>query len=773
MSTFLARLQTLDRICRGRMVSSVRRFVRHLCFGTLLVVCGCDVPLPGPSDDRSHTGSLGETVDPGSTPDDDFVSPAEVEPTPVGSDVEPSPVDVEVLAPRAEAGADREVLAGETVVLDGSGSSRSATGRVLAFQWQQVRGTPIVALTGSTSPMARFVAPLVDADALLLFRLTVRDDGGTASDEVRVVVLAATSPAEAESLQVDAGPDQLVSGGAPVTLTAHITDGDPNDPVGYRWRQTGGPTVSLSDTGSSTATFLAPLPASETELTFEVEATFPSVVVADSVTVLVQPTRLPAPPPAPPPDPPPPECASASDCDDGVFCNGAEACVLGACMAGAAPCAGALCVEASRGCAECTRDADCDDDLFCNGPEVCVSGGCRAGARPCTGQMCDETRGSCAECLVPRDCDDGLFCSGPEVCVAGACRPGVLPCGGQLCDEPRDLCAECLVPADCDDGLFCNGAEWCVNGSCVAGTPPCSATLCDEASGDCLDSLCDRVGPPFLPPVQAGTLLGSVADEASGLVASRRNADVLWTHNDDGGDNRLFAINIDGTLLGTYTLGTGSVDPEDIAIGPGPVAGADYLYWGNIGDNNNVRATVFVKRVIEPVVASIQSPVTVSLTGVDTLTLAYPTDATAPSHKDAETLLVDPWNGDLYVVTKRTAVGMVYRAAYPQSTTATTTLQYVASIPWSGAVGGDVSPDGRLIIIRRYSGNVPAASVWTRPVVGDFWDAFSNPRCDVALAAEPQGEAICWDRQGRGYFTVSENQAVGAQIPIWYFGRAP
>ncbi|MFH1110607.1 MAG: PKD domain-containing protein [Planctomycetota bacterium] len=431
--------------------------------------------------------------------------------------------------------------------------------------------------------------------------------------------------------------------------------------------------------------------------------------------------------------------------------------------------------------ATCTLDAECDDGAFCNGAERCVNRTCVAGTPPtvndvvvCTIDTCDEVNNVIVHTPDNSACDNGSFCDGAEFCnpILG-CQDAADPCNPPLiCDEPNDRCVMCLTDAQCDDGLFCNGAEICLNGVCQSGEDPCPSAVCNESPDSCGSLLCDGLSEPFLPGQQVGTLLGSVADEASGLVASRKNPDVLWTHNDDTGDNRVFAININGSLLGTYTLGSGSNDPEDIAIGPGPVPGVDYLYWGNIGDNNNVRSTIFVKRVPEPTISANQAPpVNVSLAGVDTLTFVYPTGSYAPSHKDAETLLVDPLSGDIYIVTKRTAAGMVYRAAYPQSTTQVTTLEYVTSIDWGGAVGGDVSPDGQLIIIRRYSGNSPEASIWTRPEGKNLWDAFSQPRCDVYLMPEPQGEAICWDGFGQGYYTVSENQIPGAQIPIWYFAR--
>src|SRR5262245_36786075 len=58
--------------------------------------------------------------------------------------------------------------------------------------------------------------------------------------------------------------------------------------------------------------------------------------------------------------------------------------------------------------------------------------------------------------------------------------------------------------------------------------------------------------------------------EASGLVASRQNPGVLWTHNDSGSGATVFALSTNGVLLGRCydPFGFGG-NYEDIALGPG------------------------------------------------------------------------------------------------------------------------------------------------------------------------------------------------------------
>jgi hypothetical protein len=53
---------------------------------------------------------------------------------------------------------------------------------------------------------------------------------------------------------------------------------------------------------------------------------------------------------------------------------------------------------------QCTVDADCDDGLFCNGAENCVDGSCETGTPPCkAGEICKEDTNSCE--ADPQSCN--------------------------------------------------------------------------------------------------------------------------------------------------------------------------------------------------------------------------------------------------------------------------------------------------------------------------------------------------------------------------------
>ena len=256
---------------------------------------------------------------------------------------------------------------------------------------------------------------------------------------------------------------------------------------------------------------------------------------------------------------------------------------------------------------------------------------------------------------------------------------------------------------------------------------------------------------------KVGKVEAAVIIEASGIAASRRNAGVLWVHN-DGGPACVYALNKEGKLLGTYNLAGARVNNwEDIAIGPGPDANTDYLYVGDTGDNNIRRKKITVYRVAEPNGIDVnQKAVTVNVGGVEAIEMVYP-----DGPKDAETLIVDPITKDIYVISKENP-GRIYRAASPQTTKGKMALEYVGKLPFGTATGGDISRDGRMIIVRNYFD----AYIWMRPKDGPMWKAFEGEGCKAKLIIEPQGEAICFDANGAGYYTTSEHK----HQAIYYFG---
>ncbi len=131
-------------------------------------------------------------------------------------------------------------------------------------------------------------------------------------------------------------------------------------------------------------------------------------------------------------------------------------------------------------------------------------------------------------------------------------------------------------------------------------------------------------------------------------------------------------------------------------------------------------------------------------------------------------MFVDPMTKDIYIITKRENPKHLYRAAYPQSTTGTTTLQLMTTfVDADWLTAADISPDGNEIIVRSYA--TTSGRMYIRPVGGSITDAINATPISIPVHSETQGEAIGFDARGWGYYTTSE----GNHQPIYYFDRVP
>jgi len=263
----------------------------------------------------------------------------------------------------------------------------------------------------------------------------------------------------------------------------------------------------------------------------------------------------------------------------------------------------------------------------------------------------------------------------------------------------------------------------------------------------------------FEQGMEVGRIQFKGLDEISGLVVSRKNPGVLWVHNDSGDKAQIYAIDVRGRLLSTFLVtGASARDWEDIAVGPGPEANESYLYIADTGDNQAKDKTVTVYRVAEPSV-SLTEPVPVDRTArADAISLKYPNGP-----RDAETLFVDPVTKDLYIISKRELSNGLYCAPYPQSTEGTAVLQFKTELHIGFSVGGDISADGRFVVVRSMFGAVMFERIAGKPL----WEALKARPVAIPVKSEPQGEAIAFDIEGRGYYTVSE----GKKQPIYYYKR--
>ncbi|MBU1240859.1 hypothetical protein KJ865_14190, partial [Myxococcota bacterium] len=125
---------------------------------------------------------------------------------------------------------------------------------------------------------------------------------------------------------------------------------------------------------------------------------------------------------------------SPMNCDDGVGCNGVEACDegAGACIEGLTTC------DATEFC-HVKRDICADWCYGCVVNDVCYGDGQVNPANPCL--ICDLAADPLAWSLNDGvACDDGLACTIGDICLGGTCDSS---------------------PLNCDDSVACNGVETC------------------------------------------------------------------------------------------------------------------------------------------------------------------------------------------------------------------------------------------------------------------------------------------------------------------------
>jgi hypothetical protein len=135
-----------------------------------------------------------------------------------------------------------------------------------------------------------------------------------------------------------------------------------------------------------------------------------------------------------------PPCTDDSECNDGVLCT-IDRCHVGVCVYGSRDCSAyqstctfGVCNETTGLCEAqyLPNGTPCPDGLYCNGAETCVSGTCVAGSTPCVHpcEWCDETSRTCRWCILDIDGNEWIASGDFGVFAGcyGACYETGHPC---------------------------------------------------------------------------------------------------------------------------------------------------------------------------------------------------------------------------------------------------------------------------------------------------------------------------------------------------------
>jgi hypothetical protein len=285
--------------------------------------------------------------------------------------------------------------------------------------------------------------------------------------------------------------------------------------------------------------------------------------------------------------------------------------------------------------------------------------------------------------------------------------------------------------------------------------------------------------PPVATLQKIAALAPAAIDESSGLSASRRTADLLWTHNDSDGQPVLYAIGTDGRLRGTVRVqGLKNIDWEDLASFE--LDGQSWLLIADIGDNDGRRRDCALYVIAEPAATELMPERELSVSVAWKIPVRYPDG----SH-DAESVAVDVRERAVYLLRKRIHPNALFmlplRPAMDETAPVAREVGRMKHIPqpnseqrafpvatgrWRGnPTSMDISADGRCAVVLTY-GDVLLFP--RRP--GENWSkAFSRRPLILPPHGLEQAEAVCFSRDGQSLFVTEEK----LNAPLLRYDLAP
>jgi hypothetical protein len=270
-------------------------------------------------------------------------------------------------------------------------------------------------------------------------------------------------------------------------------------------------------------------------------------------------------------------------------------------------------------------------------------------------------------------------------------------------------------------------------------------------------------------PTETAPLADDELIEVSGVVASPSAPGVLWLHNDSGNPSRLYAAAVDGRAIARVELPVDLVDAEDIAAAPCPDDDGLCLWIADTGNRPPERDDLSIVVVREPEVSAADVERRLEIDDAWVFPVSYPGAAT-----DAEALVVAPDASALWLIEKVDGDARIFELAAPFDERGAVLEEVgVMASPGIGVprglmiTGADLHTSGRQLVLRTYTGS------WEYRFdegQGPADLADINPlTVTLGPLSEGQGEAIAYDDEGIGLWTVSEDPDQLAPQPLHHY----
>jgi len=274
-------------------------------------------------------------------------------------------------------------------------------------------------------------------------------------------------------------------------------------------------------------------------------------------------------------------------------------------------------------------------------------------------------------------------------------------------------------------------------------------------------------GPTTGPGVPAEPRLADARlTELSGLAASHRRPGWYWGHNDSGHPPRLFLFDETGAARGSiWVEDAGFADWEDIASFT--LDGVAWLAIGDVGDNRAVRTDTAIYLLPDP--ADLAPGHELRLRPTVRIPVRYP-----DGPRDGESLAIDPAEGTIFLISKRTVPAVVYTLPLTidpvegaHSPLAAPLVSLDLPQPGLGqslnpSTGGpygaqptalDLAPDGSGAAVLTY------ANGWYYPrTPGESWaEVFARRPQRLGATALRQAESLCFTVDGSALLYSTED----------------